>query len=171
MSKLIFISSHFVILQEDAVVQELSAANFFLVLKTGEIVTPSLERGTILPGVTRASVLDIVEMFHEELLDVVKTSTGNVDIERVRAVERDVYVKDMNNATEAFVTGTAAEIVPVETLGTGSKDKEQFSVEFKHGSVLPGGPVSKAISKYMIIYGIYCYHLLTWLNITKKNAI
>ena len=34
----------------EAVLQELSAANIFLVLKTGEIVTPSLKRGTILPG-------------------------------------------------------------------------------------------------------------------------
>ena len=34
----------------NAVLQELSAANIFLVLKTGEIVTPGLKRGTILPG-------------------------------------------------------------------------------------------------------------------------
>jgi branched-chain amino acid aminotransferase len=33
-----------------AILQELSAANVFLVLRTGEIVTPSLRRGTILPG-------------------------------------------------------------------------------------------------------------------------
>ncbi|KAL7532679.1 hypothetical protein ACHAWF_004209 [Thalassiosira exigua] len=33
-----------------AVLQELSAANVFLVLNTGEIVTPGLKRGTILPG-------------------------------------------------------------------------------------------------------------------------
>ena len=35
---------------QQAILQELSAANIFLVLKTGEIVTPSLKRGTILPG-------------------------------------------------------------------------------------------------------------------------
>lgn len=35
---------------QQAILQELSAANVFLVLKTGEIVTPSLKRGTILPG-------------------------------------------------------------------------------------------------------------------------
>ncbi len=33
-----------------AIIQELSAANIFLVLNTGEIVTPTLKRGTILPG-------------------------------------------------------------------------------------------------------------------------
>ena len=31
----------------DAVLQEMSAANIFLVLRTGEIVTPTLEHGTI----------------------------------------------------------------------------------------------------------------------------
>jgi len=35
---------------QGAILQELSAANVFLVLRTGEIVTPSLKRGTILPG-------------------------------------------------------------------------------------------------------------------------
>ena len=111
-------------------------------LNTGEIVTPSLSRGTILPGVTRASVLEIVEMCHEELLDDVRTSTGNMCIERVTAVERDVLVKDMKNATEAFVTGTAAEIVPVASVCTGENDPEQSSMVFKHGEMMPGGPVS-----------------------------
>merc|ERR1712157_361755 len=35
---------------QNAVIQELSAANVFLVLNDGSIVTPSLHRGTILPG-------------------------------------------------------------------------------------------------------------------------
>ena len=41
---------------ESAILQEMSAANVFFVLKTGEVVTPALDRGTILPGVTRESV-------------------------------------------------------------------------------------------------------------------
>ena len=45
---------------EQALLQELSAANIFVVLETGEICTPSLERGTILPGVTRQSILDLI---------------------------------------------------------------------------------------------------------------
>lgn len=130
---------------EDAVLQELSAANFFLVLKTGEIVTPSLSRGTILPGVTRASVLEIVELYHDELLEVMKISTGNADIERVKAAERDVLVKDMKDATEAFVTGTAAEIVPVASVCTGENDPEQSSMIFKYGETMPGGPVTAKI--------------------------
>lgn len=140
--------------------QELSAANFFLVLKSGEIVTPSLSRGTILPGVTRASVLDIVEMFHEELLDVVRTSTGNPDITHVKGVERDVLVKDMKDATEAFVTGTAAEIVPVASVCTGEKDSEQSINMFKYGEVIPGGPVSIG-TKIFIIGNVVISTLMT----------
>lgn len=128
--------------QEDAVLQELSAANFFVVLKTGEIVTPSLARGTILPGVTRATILELVELYHEDLLDVMRESTGNMDIQRVCAVERDLFVKDMKDATEAFVSGTAAEIVPVASVCTGENDVEQSKVVFEHGEMLPGGPVS-----------------------------
>ena len=54
---------------DSAVLQEMSAANVFFVLNTGEIITPSLVRGTILPGVTRDSVLTIVEDFADELRD------------------------------------------------------------------------------------------------------
>lgn len=130
---------------EDTVLQELSAANFFLVLRTGEIVTPCLKRGTILPGVTRASVLELVELYHEELLDVMRASTGNMNIERVKVSERDVYVKDMKNASEAFITGTAAEIVPVASVCTGGDDKEESKTQFEHGATLPGGPVTSKI--------------------------
>lgn len=129
----------------DAVFQELSAANFFLVLNSGEIVTPSLKRETILPGITRASVLELVEIYHDELLDVMKESTGNMDIQLVKASERDVYVKDIAEASEAFVTGTAAEIVPVASVGTGENDEEAFNTVLKHGKSLPGGPVTAKI--------------------------
>jgi len=100
---------------------------------------------TILPGVTRASVLEIVELYHDELLEVMKISTGNADIERVKAAERDVLVKDMKDATEAFVTGTAAEIVPVASVCTGENDPEQSSMIFKYGETMPGGPVTAKI--------------------------
>lgn len=47
---------------KQAILQELSAANIFLVLKTGEIVTPSLKRGTILPGECNLYV-DMLDIF------------------------------------------------------------------------------------------------------------
>ena len=128
---------------EEAVIQELSAANIFLVLKSGEIVTPSLDRKTILPGVTRDSILVLARQYAIELQDAMKESTGDETVQ-VSVSERDVKVGDLNDAVEVFITGTAAEVVPVASLATGSKDsaRDIFSVTFKHGKTLPGGPVT-----------------------------
>ena len=129
----------------DAVLQEMSAANVFFVLKTGDIVTPSLDRQTILPGVTRDSVLQLIEMYADELKEAMKESTGQ---ENVRAVSRDVTVKELMEATEAFATGTAAELVPMARLAT-APDEEAFEVTFPHGQTLPGGPVTAALLKML----------------------
>ncbi|KAL3786097.1 hypothetical protein HJC23_003214, partial [Cyclotella cryptica] len=136
---------------QEAILQELSAANIFLVLKTGEIVTPSLKRGTILPGVTRDSVLELAKAFTDELQPVVAKSVGvsSSDI-AVTVSERDVRVKDLLDAVEVFITGTAAEIVPVQSIATSPSPKdeldggeeESLSVTFPHGQSLPGGPVT-----------------------------
>lgn len=125
----------------DSVLQEMSAANVFLVLKSGEIVTPSLERGTILPGVTRESVLAIVEAFADELKPAMQASTGQ---SKVKASTRDVTVSEFKSATEAFCTGTAAEIACIGSIATG-EGEETFKVEFPHGQTLPGGPVTTAL--------------------------
>lgn len=82
---------------ESAILQEMSAANVFFVLKTGEVVTPALDRGTILPGVTRESVLALVEEFSEELQEAIQESTGQSTIS---ASSRDVTVGELRNATE-----------------------------------------------------------------------
>ena len=70
-----------------------------------------------------------------------KESTGDESVQ-VTVSERDVKVGDFNNAVEVFITGTAAEVVPVASLATGSKDCDNFSVTLKHGKALPGGPVT-----------------------------
>lgn len=121
--------------------QEMSAANVFLVLKTGEIVTPALERGTILQGVTRDSVLKLVEKYTEELKPAMEASTGQ---SKVFASSRDVAVKEFKEATEAFCTGTAAELVPIMRIAT-APGEEEFDVSFPHGNSLPGGPVTSAL--------------------------
>jgi len=128
---------------DSAVLQEMSAANVFFVLNTGEIITPSLVRGTILPGVTRDSVLTIVEDFADELRDAMIESTGDENV-NVTVSSRDVTVGELKNSTEGFCTGTAAELVPIARLATGI-DEEKFEVNFKHGKDLPGGPVTTAI--------------------------
>jgi len=128
---------------DKALIQEMSAANFFLVLKTGEIVTPSLDRGTILAGVTRESVLDIVNKFSDDIAWSMKKSTVNVSA-KVRGVERDVTVGDLANATEAFCTGTAAELVPIARIATG-EGEENFSVKFTHGQQSAGPVTAKLL--------------------------
>jgi branched-chain amino acid aminotransferase len=133
---------------KDAVVQELSAANVFVVLKTGEIVTPALERNTILPGVTRDSIVVLIREFKDELQQCMVQSTGNSNVV-VTVKERDVTVGEFENATEAFVTGTAAEVVPIARLatysGTDENNAQEFCVEFTHGKSLPGGPVTSKL--------------------------
>ena len=130
---------------DDAVIQEMSAANVFCVLKNGEIVTPSLDRGTILPGVTRNSVLQLVEAYADELKDAMKESTGQTT---VKASSRDLTVKELRDATEAFCTGTAAELVPIMRIAT-SPDEDPFEMKFEYGSSLPGGPVTTALLKML----------------------
>ena len=129
---------------DGAVVQELSAANIFLVLRTGEIVTPGLGRGTILPGVTRESILILAEEYKAEVRAAMMKSTGDESVQ-VTVSERDVTVSDFRNAVEVFVTGTAAEVVPVASLATGSKDEDDFEMTFEHGKTLPGGPVTELL--------------------------
>ena len=112
--------------------QELSAANIFLVLKTGEIVTPSLKRGTILPGVTRDTVLAMANEFKDELQPIMEQSikeAGMGEMIEIIVSERDVCVADLLNAAEVFVTGTAAEIVPVSSIGTSETPADELDGE------------------------------------------
>lgn len=130
---------------DKAVIQEMSAANVFLVLKTGEIVTPALVRGTILPGVTRESVLELIRLYADELVGPMMASTGQ---NSVTATARDVTVAELKEASEVFCTGTAAELVPIARLATG-EGEEAFDVTFPHGGILPGGPVTTVLLKIL----------------------
>ncbi len=84
--------------REDRYIEELTGANFFAVLKDGTLVTPAL--GSILPGITRDSVLTIArEVF------------GWVAVERKLSI--DEVIRD---AVEAFYVGTAAVLSPVTVI-------------------------------------------------------
>ncbi len=85
---------------DKAILQEMSAANVFFVLKTGEVVTPSLDRATILPGVTRESVITLIEDFKDELKAAMKASTGQ---ENIFVCERDLTVGELQDATEGKI--------------------------------------------------------------------
>ncbi|XP_037425720.1 branched-chain-amino-acid aminotransferase 2, chloroplastic-like isoform X1 [Triticum dicoccoides] len=77
-------------------VEEASSCNLFVV-KGGAIATPATE-GTILPGVTRRSIIELA-----------RDSGYQVE-------ERLVSIDDLISADEVFCTGTAVGITPVSTI-------------------------------------------------------
>jgi branched-chain amino acid aminotransferase len=84
--------------REDRYVEELSASNFFVVLRDGTLATPEL--GSILPGMTRDSLLAIARQVFGWL-----------------AVERRLSIDDvLSEAVEAFYTGTAAVLSPITVI-------------------------------------------------------
>jgi len=74
-------------------VAECTGDNLFLV-RSGRLLTPPIEAG-ILEGVTRQAVIDLARESGREVLEIPLT-------------KHDVYIAD-----ECFLTGTAAEVVPV----------------------------------------------------------
>jgi branched-chain amino acid aminotransferase len=83
--------------------QEVGTMNVFFVLKN-KIITPSLEEGTILEGVTRATAITLL-----------KDKGYEVEERKIHINELiDEYKK--GNFTEAFGTGTAAIVSPIKEL-------------------------------------------------------
>jgi branched-chain amino acid aminotransferase len=91
-------------LNSEGYVCECSGDNIFIV-KDGKIITPPTYLGA-LDGITRQAIMDIGRRLNYEVLETPFT-------------RHDVYVAD-----EAFLTGTAAEVIPVvkvdsRSIGTG----------------------------------------------------
>jgi len=84
--------------RERRFVEEGSSCNAFFYLKSGELVTPELG-DTILPGITRKSVIDLAREMG------IKVSERKVTIQKV-----------MSDAREVFFTGTAAGVTFVESV-------------------------------------------------------
>ncbi len=95
--------------KENKYIEEVGTSNIMFVID-GKLITPSLERGTILPGITRNTVIQLAKEW-------------GIPVE-----ERDLSVKKVFKAaeegklTEVFATGTAAVISPVGLMKW--KDKE-----------------------------------------------
>ncbi|MBR2970399.1 MAG: branched-chain amino acid aminotransferase [Clostridia bacterium] len=89
-------------------VEEVGAMNIFFVMD-GVVYTPAL-RGSILPGITRRSVIALLKKHG------IKVKEGNVDIRKVAAAA------DSGALTEIFGTGTAAVISPVGCFCYQGKD-------------------------------------------------
>ncbi len=84
--------------REDRYIEELGAANFFAILQDGTLATPQL--GSILPGITRDSILTIArEVFGWITLEC------HLPINNV-----------LTQAVETFYVGTAAVLAPITTI-------------------------------------------------------
>ncbi|MGK5093945.1 branched-chain amino acid aminotransferase [Deltaproteobacteria bacterium TL4] len=83
-------------------VEEVGSMNIFFVIKD-EIITPQLT-GTILPGITRQSVLDLGRHWDKKMVE--------------RRISIDEVIQSIKNGslTEMFGSGTAAVISPVAEL-------------------------------------------------------
>ena len=80
-------------------IDEVGTANFFAVID-GKVVTPKL-KGTILPGITRKSVIELA------------SKKLGLEVE-----ERDISYKEIfkDSCSETFCTGTAAVITPIGSV-------------------------------------------------------
>ena len=88
---------------EEKYIEEVGAANFFAIID-GKVITPELT-GSILPGVTRESVLYLA---HEKM---------GLNIE-----ERRISVDEALTADEVFCAGTAAIIAPIGSINYQGKE-------------------------------------------------
>lgn len=90
-----------IMLNGQGLVAECSGDNIFIYIKDfngrGELRTPPVSAGN-LEGITRDTVMQLAEKMG------------------IRVVEKDISLFDIYAAEEAFLTGTAAEVVPVTTL-------------------------------------------------------
>jgi len=82
-------------------IDEAAASNFFCVDSDRVIHTPQL--GTILPGVTRDTIIQLVRQLRGSDIQL---KVGNVSVSTAL------------NASEAFLTGTGAGIAPIEHIAT-----------------------------------------------------
>ena len=91
-------------------IDEVGAMNVFFVID-GTVVTPALDEGNILPGVTRASCIEMLK------------SWGMKVEERKLSVDEIVAAHKAGKLNEAFGSGTAAVISPIGEL---SNDGEKM---------------------------------------------
>jgi len=96
---------------EHKYIEEVGAANFFCV-KDGVVYTPCISVGTILPGITRMSIMQIAKDLGYEVR------------------EERVSIEFVLTADECLCTGTAAVIAPIGKIKHGDKE-----VEFAKGEV------------------------------------
>ena len=116
---------------EHKYVDEVGAMNVFFVID-GTVITPALEEGNILPGVTRNSCIQLLKKM------------GYKVEERRLALSEIIDAYKAGKLDEAFGTGTAAVVSPIGKLAYGDEEY-----------VVGGGKIGATTQKlYDILTGI-----------------
>lgn len=112
--------------REQRYLEELGGMNVFAVHKDGTLITPELT-GTILPGVTRDSILALMRAEGREVSE--------------HSIELSELIDDIRSGevTEVFACGTAAVLTPIGRLGS-----EDFEVTVGDGEA---GPLTMEIRR------------------------
>ena len=116
---------------EHKYVEEIGTCNAFFYIN-GEVITAPLDSGTILPGVTRDSVIQLLKHW------------GIPVTERRLALEEVVAAQKNGKLQEIFASGTAAVISPIGCLNIKGEDYPIGDGE--------AGPLANRI--YTDLYGI-----------------
>ncbi|MBU6170029.1 MAG: branched-chain-amino-acid transaminase [Verrucomicrobia bacterium] len=118
-----------IMLNEQGYVAECTGDNLFLV-KNGKLYTPLISDGA-LDGITRAVIIEVAEKLG------------------IPVIERSITRYDVFTADECFLTGTAAEVIPVVALdrrviGTGKPGEwtKRFLAGFQELATTTGTPIS-----------------------------
>ena len=106
------ISHDCVVEHSGEVIEEAGASNFFAVFPNNTIVTPCLSDETILPGVTRSSIMELAETEF-----------------KCHVVEGRLTIRDLQGACEAFCCGTGASITPVGSVSVTTKKNPHIETE------------------------------------------
>lgn len=96
-------------------------------------MTPSLRQETILPGVTRASILELAA-----------AECG------LKPIERRLTLSELRDAKEAFCCGTGACITPVGSVNVADHNGQDLGDEIVFGDGESPGPMTEKL-----------YHMLT----------
>ena len=103
--EIIFLNS-----SNENILDEARSANIFII-KNKTLFTPKIE-GSILPGITRDSVLKIAEK-----------------ILNIKVYEKDVTINDLISADEVFFTGTAVVVAPVGSVDI-NNNKYEYNISY-----------------------------------------
>ena len=139
---LLFVPTLIALLRGEAV-EEAGASNFFAVFDDNTIVTPSLQQETILPGVTRASILELAA---EEC--------------GLKPIEKKLTLMELAKAKEAFCCGTGACITPVGSVHLADNFGTETGEAIVFGDGDTPGPVTEKL-----------YHMLTGIQTGSNKEL